>query len=172
MPAAAQVHCICSTEAQAMQVQQAHLADINSWQTCIYLSVRRYVPWLGRGLSGTRIKKWGRPGSGGRLGLGWVLTSLRASISKSASAFGYRQVCCGNSHFSHPPPKCPINAYDLQNGSFTTSKGIRPNSSPLEQSYQGFPPAITPTPGPSGAFSGSKLESIVVAALVLAFIEA
>lgn len=40
MPVATQVHCICSTEAQAMQVQQAHLADINSWQTCIYLSVR------------------------------------------------------------------------------------------------------------------------------------
>lgn len=40
MSVVTQVHCICSTEARAMQVQQAHLADINSWQTCIYLSVR------------------------------------------------------------------------------------------------------------------------------------
>lgn len=151
-------------EAKRCRCSRCILQTSTKWQTCIHLSAStccgRYVPVARQGSVRDQTQKVGtskeRPTSGPVLSVDVSLcldlqVGLRLWISPGRlwkhSFFPFA---------SH----CPINAYDPQNGFLTSRKGIRPNSSPVEQSV---PNGHKIYPGHSGAFSGSELESIVVA---------
>lgn len=156
-----------------MQVQQAHLADINSWQTCIYLSVWAVRTVVRAGVcQGPESKSGDAQGASGRLDL--VLSvdvSLCLDLQVGLRVWISPGLLWKHSFF-HPPPGAPSMPKILKMALPRPARATVPIPTLWRK---GFPPAITPTPAPSGAFSGafsgSKLESIVHAALVLAFIE-
>lgn len=125
-------------------------------------------PWHGRGLSGTRLKKWGPPRNARRLDPCPALTSLCASISRSASAFGYRQASCGNTPFSHLPPADPSMPMTLKMAFSRPERASVPI--PVLWSKV-FPSAARSTLGPREPFQDPKSRALSSPALVLASIE-
>lgn len=166
-----QVHCICSTEAPgdagAAGASCRHQQLANLHISICEGGTYRHPAGV---CQGPEIKRWGRTGSEWTSGLGLsVDVSLCLDLQVGLRVWISPGLLWKHSFFpsaSH----CPIKAYGLQNGPLTSSKGTRPNSSSLEQS---IPTDHHTYPWASGAFSGassgSKLESTVVAALVLAF---
>lgn len=125
-----------------MHVQQVHLADIKQMANLHRSTVStvststccgRYVPVARQGSVRDQTQKVGtpkeRPTSGPVLGVDVSLcldlqVGLRLWISPGQ---------LWKHSFSPSASQGPINAYGSQNGFLTYRKGIRPNSSPLEQ---------------------------------------
>lgn len=116
-----------------MQVQQAHLADINSWQTCIYLSVLAVRTVVRAGVcQGPESKSGDAQGASGRLDL---VLSVDVSVSRSPGRPPRLDIArpAVETLIFPSAARRPINAQDPQNGSSTSSKGNCPNSNPLEK---------------------------------------